>query len=81
MEPRLFDAHCHLDLMAHPDAVADEATALGLGLFDCGVNPRDFFGRKRARLSPTSIIAGVKLHPVARRWATAVCRSQSALRS
>ena len=41
MEPRLFDAHCHLDLMAHPDAVADEATALGLGLFDCGVNPRD----------------------------------------
>ena len=26
MEPRLFDAHCHLDLMAHPDAVADEAT-------------------------------------------------------
>ena len=38
MEPRLFDAHCHLDLMAHPDAVADEATALGLGLFDCGVD-------------------------------------------
>lgn len=50
MEPRLFDAHCHLDLMAHPDAVADEATALGLGLFDCGVDPRDFSAaNERAR--------------------------------
>ena len=58
MEPRLFDAHCHLDLMAHPDAVADEATAPGLGLFDCGVNPRDFSAaNERARRLP-GIIAG-----------------------
>lgn len=63
MEPRLFDAHCHLNLMAHPDAVADEATALGLGLFDCGVNPRDFSAaNERARRQP-GIIAGVGLHP------------------
>ena len=63
MEPRLFDAHCHLDLMAHPDAVADEATALGLGLFDCGVDPRDFASAHgRARRHP-GIIAGVGLHP------------------
>lgn len=63
MEPRLFDAHCHLDLMAHPDAVADEATALGLGLFDCGVDPRDFSAaNERARRHP-GIIAGVGLHP------------------
>lgn len=63
MEPRLFDAHCHLDLMAHPDAVADEATALGLGLFDCGVDPRDFSAaNERARRLP-GIIAGVGLHP------------------
>lgn len=63
MEPQLIDAHCHLDLMAHPDAVADEATALGLGLFDCGVNPRDFSAaNERARRQP-GIIAGVGLHP------------------
>ncbi len=63
MEPWLFDAHCHLDLMAHPDAVADEATALGLGLFDCGVDPRDFSAaNERARRQP-SVIAGVGLHP------------------
>lgn len=63
MEPRLFDAHCHLDLMAHPDAVADEATALGLGLFDCGVNPRDFSAaNERAHRQP-GIIAGVGFHP------------------
>ena len=63
MEPRLFDAHCHLDLMAHPDAVADEATALGLGLFDCGVDPRDFStANERAHRQP-GIIAGIGLHP------------------
>lgn len=63
MEPRLFDAHCHLDLMAHPDAVADEATALGLGLFDCGVDPRDFAAAKTRGGHYPYIIAGVGLHP------------------
>lgn len=63
MEPRLFDAHCHLDLMAHPDAVADEATALGLGLFDCGVNPRDFSAANERACRQPGIIAGVGLHP------------------
>lgn len=49
--------------MAHPDAVADEATALGLGLFDCGVDPRDFsVANERARRQP-GIIAGIGLHP------------------
>ena len=63
MEPRLFDAHCHLDLMLSPDAVASESAALDLRLFDCGVNPRDFAtANKRARSSP-NIIAGVGLHP------------------
>lgn len=63
MEPRLFDAHCHLDLMAHPDAVADEATALGLGLFDCGVDPRDFTAAKKQASRYPNIIAGIGLHP------------------
>lgn len=63
MEPQLIDAHCHLDLMAHPDAVADEATALGLGLFDCGVNPRDFSAANERACRQPGIIAGVGLHP------------------
>lgn len=63
MEPRLFDAHCHLDLMAHPDAVADEATALGLGLFDCGVDPRDFASAHRRTRRPPTVIKGIGLHP------------------
>ncbi len=61
MEPRLFDAHCHLDLMAHPDAVADEATALGLGLFDCGVDPRDFASVHGRTRRPPTVIKGI--HP------------------
>ena len=45
--------------MAHPDAVADEATALGLGLFDCGVDPRDFASAHgRTRRLPT-VIKGI----------------------
>lgn len=63
MEPQLFDAHCHLDLMACPDTVADETTALGLGLFDCGVDPRDFAAAKTRASHHPNIIAGVGLHP------------------
>lgn len=63
MEPRFFDTHCHLDLMLDPDAAANESAALGLGLFDCGVDPRDFSAaNERARRLP-GIIAGVGLHP------------------
>lgn len=63
MEPQLIDAHCHLDLMAHPDAVTDEATALGLGLFDCGVDPRDFLAANERASRYRNIIAGAGLHP------------------
>ena len=63
MELQSFDAHCHLDLMTSPNAVAHEATAMGLGLFDCGVDPRGFAtANKRASTSP-NIIVGVGLHP------------------
>ena len=63
MEPWLFDAHCHLDLMAHPDAVADEATALRLILFDCGVDPHDFARAKKRACGRSNIFAGIGLHP------------------
>lgn len=63
MAPQLFDAHCHLDLMAHPDAVADEATTLDLVLFDCGVDPRDFARAKKRACNRSNIFAGIGLHP------------------
>ena len=63
MEPRLFDAHCHLDLMTYPNAVADETAAIGLGVFDCGVDPRDFAATKKRASRYPYIIAGVGLHP------------------
>ena len=63
MELQLFDAHCHLDLMAHPDAFADEATTLGLSLFDCGVDPRDFARAKKRACNRSNIFAGIGLHP------------------
>lgn len=63
MEPRLIDAHCHLDLMTYPNAVADETVAKGLGVFDCGVDPRDFTAAKKRGSRYPNIIAGVGLHP------------------
>ena len=63
MEPRFFDTHCHLDLMLSPDAAASEAAASGLGLFDCGVNPRDFSAANERACRQPGIIAGVGLHP------------------
>ena len=63
MEPQSFDAHCHLDLMTSPDAVAHEAATMGLGLFDCGVDPRDFTGARERSGNNSHVIAGVGLHP------------------
>ncbi len=63
MELQLFDAHCHLDLMAYPDAVADEATTLGLSLFDCGVDPRDFARAKKRACNRSNTFSGIGLHP------------------
>jgi Tat protein secretion system quality control protein TatD with DNase activity len=61
MEPRFFDTHCHLDLMLSPDAAASESAALGLGLFDCGVDPRDFAAAKKRASRYPNIIAGAGL--------------------
>ena len=63
MEPQLIDAHCHLDLMAYPNTVADETAAIGLGVFDCRVDPRDFAAAKKRASRYPNIIAGVGLHP------------------
>lgn len=63
MEPQFFDTHCHLDLMLNPDTAASEAAASGLGLFDCGVNPRDFSAANERACRQPGIIAGVGLHP------------------
>lgn len=63
MELQSFDAHCHLDLMAGPNAVAHEAATMGLGLFDCGVDPRDFAGARERSGNNSHVIAGAGLHP------------------
>lgn len=63
MELQLFDAHCHLDLMNGPDAVAHEAATMGLRLFDCGVDPRDFATANKRACSCPNVIAGAGLHP------------------
>ena len=62
MELQSFDAHCHFDLMARPNAVAHEAATMGLGLFDCGVDPRGFAAANKRASCSSNIIAGVGLH-------------------
>lgn len=63
MGPQFFDTHCHLDLMLGPDAAASESAALGLVLFDCGVDPHDFARAKKRACSRSNIFAGIGLHP------------------
>ena len=82
MEPQFFDTHCHLDLMLGPDAAASESAALGLGLFDCGVDPRDFFRpQTSAPVAYRASSLALGSTPVARRRPLRSCRSRSALRS
>lgn len=63
MEPHLFDTHIHLDLMADAEAAARDATAHGLGLFDCGVDPRKFKAAEQRDTKFKGIVAGLGLHP------------------
>ena len=49
--------------MLSPDTAASESAALDLGLFDCGVNPRDFSAANERACRQPGIIAGVGLHP------------------
>ena len=49
--------------MPDPNAVAREAITMGLGLFDCGVDPRDFAAANKRASSSPNVIAGVGLHP------------------
>ena len=49
--------------MLNPDAAASESAASGLGLFDCGVDPRDFAAAKKRASRYPNIIAGAGLHP------------------
>ena len=43
--------------MLGPDAAASESAALGLGLFDCGVDPRDFAAAKERGQPPTQTLS------------------------
>lgn len=63
MELQSFDAHCHLGLMSDPNAVVREAITMGLGIFDCGVDPRDFATANKRDSSSPNVIAGLGLHP------------------
>lgn len=49
--------------MTGPNAVAHEAATMGLGLFDCGVDPRGFAAANKRASSSPNIIAGAGLHP------------------
>lgn len=61
--PFLFDAHCHLGLMADAESIASQLEAAGLGVFDCGVDPREYEAARERAQCHTGIVTGVGLHP------------------
>lgn len=63
MEPKLFDMHMHLDLIADAERVARDADASGLALFDCGVDPRDFAAAIERDKAFENSFPGLGLHP------------------
>ena len=63
MAPTLWDMHVHLDFMRHPEAVAQEAERLGLGMFACTVTPEGFQHVLPALIDASNVRLGVGLHP------------------
>ena len=63
MAPTLWDMHVHLDFMRHPEAVAQEAERLGLGMFACTVTPEGFQRVLPALSDASNVRLGVGLHP------------------
>lgn len=49
--------------MSDPNAIVLEAATMGLELFDCGVDPRDFAAAYERASSSPNVIAGLGLHP------------------
>ena len=60
---RLVDMHCHLDRMAEPARIAEDAAAAGLAVFDVPVTPAESASAAGA-LSPfPNVRTGAGLHP------------------
>lgn len=60
---RLWDMHVHLDFMREPQAVAQEADELGLGLFAVTVTPAGFERMQAELAGAPNVRVGVGLHP------------------
>lgn len=60
---RLVDMHCHLDLMANGPEVAAEAAAIGLGILNASVTPRDYLAARDAYRGSPAVRCAAGLHP------------------
>lgn len=60
---RLFDMHCHLELMANGEDVAQQAKSCELALLDTGVLPSEFETEQRRHASNDSVYVACGLHP------------------
>ena len=59
----LFDMHCHLELMANGEDVAQQAKSCELTLLDTGVLPSEFETEQRRHASNDSVYVACGLHP------------------
>ena len=60
---RLFDMHCHLDLMSNADEVASDAAARGIAIFDTTVTPNDAATTRAKFAHDENVRVGAGLHP------------------
>lgn len=59
----LFDTHVHLDLTAHPVALAEEAKRLHVGAFSCTVTPQGYLDAQDSLGRRDGIFLGLGAHP------------------
>ena len=60
---RLFDMHCHLDLMSNAEEVARDAATRGIVIFDTTVTPNDSRDARQRFAETPNVRVGAGLHP------------------
>ncbi|WP_165173878.1 TatD family hydrolase [Adlercreutzia sp. ZJ242] len=61
--PALYDLHCHVDFAASPEALARDASALGVRALSCTVTPAGYVAARELLAESANVRVGLGMHP------------------